>query len=219
MLLSRVVPSVKRALKPIASSSPSSSTAAGICSVCAAGGAGQETAFELTSVAVRYGEGVTADVGWDAQHMGLKKVAVVTEKGLSSHPGLTTVLTSLKDHGVDAVTFDGVVVEPTKKSMIDSVDWTLRQTNLDGFIAFGGGSVMDTAKVMNLYLSYPTDDFMTYVNAPVGMGTPVPGPVKPLIALPTTAGTGSETTGVRNTSTLTTGLDENDVETGDGGRG
>ena len=54
---------------------------------------------------------------------------------------------------------------------------------------------MDTAKVADLYSTYPAD-FSTYVNAPVGKGTPVPGPLKPLICIPTTAGTGSETTGV-----------------------
>ena len=54
---------------------------------------------------------------------------------------------------------------------------------------------MDTCKAANLYASHPAE-FMTYVNAPIGAGQKVPGPVKPHIACPTTSGTGSETTGI-----------------------
>ena len=54
---------------------------------------------------------------------------------------------------------------------------------------------MDTAKAANLYATFPAE-LLAYVNAPIGEGRPVPGQLRPLIAIPTTTGTGSETTGV-----------------------
>ena len=101
---------------------------------------------------------------------------------------------ALRSRGIDAVLFDQSSVEPTDVSFKEAVAFAVKG-RFDGYVAVGGGSSMDTCKAANLYATHPAD-FMTYVNPPVGKGTPVPGPLKPMMAIPTTAGTGSETTGV-----------------------
>jgi hydroxyacid-oxoacid transhydrogenase len=102
---------------------------------------------------------------------------------------------SLRDSGVPATLYDRVRVEPSDESFLDAIAFA-RDGGYDAFVAVGGGSTIDTAKAVNLYTTYPPADFLDYVNPPIGKGLPVPGPLKTLIAIPTTAGTGSETTGV-----------------------
>src|SRR5204863_9211103 len=106
-----------------------------------------------------------------------------------------TVLESLERSGVPFALYNRVRVEPSDESFLDAIAFA-RERPFDAFVAVGGGSTIDTAKAVNLYTTYPPDDFLDYVNPPIGKGLPVPGPLKPLIAVPTTAGTGSETTGV-----------------------
>ncbi|HEU5424452.1 MAG TPA: hydroxyacid-oxoacid transhydrogenase [Nitrolancea sp.] len=153
-----------------------------------------ETVFMMDTSAIKYGLGATREVGWDMRAQGSRRVLVVTDPRLAQGESVATVLNALRAEGIDAVLFDRVRVEPTDRSFQDAID-AANESRADGFVAVGGGSVMDTAKAANLYSTYPAD-FLTYVNAPIGQGQPVPGPLKPLIAVPTTAGTGSETTGV-----------------------
>ncbi len=153
-----------------------------------------ETAFLMDTSSIKYGPGVTREIGWDVEEQGSHRVMVVTDPNLTESEPVAVTLESLRKHGIDAVLFDQVRVEPTDISFKEAIKFA-EDGNFDGFVAVGGGSSMDTAKAANLYLSHPAD-FMEYVNPPIGKGTPVPGPLKPLVAVPTTAGTGSETTGV-----------------------
>jgi hydroxyacid-oxoacid transhydrogenase len=153
-----------------------------------------ETAFSMDTSSIKYGPGVTREVGWDMEEQGARRVMVVTDQYMTESEAVSVTLESLRKHGIDAVLFDQASVEPTDISFKEAIKFA-EDGNFDGFLAVGGGSSMDTAKAANLYSTFPAD-LMTYVNPPIGKGIPVPGPLKPLVAVPTTAGTGSETTGV-----------------------
>ena len=154
-----------------------------------------DNAFEMAAAAIRFGVGVTREVGCDLADLGARNVLVVTDPTVARLPPVQTVLESLAAEGLRFVVYDRVRVEPTDESFLEAIAFAHRQT-VDALVAVGGGSTIDTAKAVNLYTTYPPADFLDYVNAPLGKALPVPGPLKPLIAIPTTAGTGSETTGV-----------------------
>jgi hydroxyacid-oxoacid transhydrogenase len=154
-----------------------------------------DTAFELATSNIRYGTGVTREVGMELVELGARQVLVLTDQNLRNLPPVIRVLESLEDQKVPYALFDQVLVEPTDHSFKQAIQYA-QSIDFDALVAVGGGSTMDTAKAVNLYTTYPPQDFLDYVNPPIGKGLPVPGPLKPFIAIPTTAGTGSETTGV-----------------------
>jgi hydroxyacid-oxoacid transhydrogenase len=155
----------------------------------------KDIAFEMAVSSVRFGAGVTREVGMDLADMGAKLVMVVTDPVVGKLAPARTVLESLEENGVKYAWYDRVRVEPSDESFLDAIAFG-NERPFDAFVAVGGGSTIDTAKAVNLYTTYPPADFLDYVNPPIGKGLPVPGPLKPLLAIPTTAGTGSETTGV-----------------------
>ena len=153
-----------------------------------------ETAFTMDTSNIKYGPGVTREVGHYMKELGARRVVVVTDPNLADSEPVAVTLQALRQEGVEAVLFDQARVEPTDVSFKEAVRFA-SEGAFDGYVAVGGGSSIDTAKAANLYATYPAD-LLAYVNAPIGQGRSVPGPLKPLIAIPTTAGTGSETTGV-----------------------
>lgn len=154
----------------------------------------KEYAFEMAASSIRFGPGVTREVGMDLRNMGAKRVAVVTDETVDGLDAMRQVREALDQEGVKYEVFNKVHVEPKDYSVKEAIAWT-KPYNPDAFLAVGGGSVIDTAKLMNLYACYPEADFLDFVNAPLGKGLPIERKLKPLIAVPTTAGTGSETTG------------------------
>lgn len=154
----------------------------------------QETIFTMDTSSIVYGPGATREVGAHMERLGARRVMVVTDPVMAQLEPVEGALDALKAAGIDVVLFDRVRVEPTDASFREAIDFAV-EGGFDGYVAVGGGSSMDTAKAANLYATWPAD-FLAYVNAPIGRAEPVPGLLMPLIAIPTTAGTGSETTGV-----------------------
>ena len=154
----------------------------------------RDTAFQMAASNIRFGRGITREIGMDLVDLKARRTMLVIDPALRDHPVGHTALESLKQNDIGFEVFDDLSIEPTDASFKAAVDCAT-QGGFDSFVAVGGGSTIDTAKAANLYSTHPSD-FFDYVNAPIGLGHPIPGPLKPLIAVPTTAGTGSETTGV-----------------------
>jgi hydroxyacid-oxoacid transhydrogenase len=153
-----------------------------------------ETVIPLTTTPTKFGYGATEELGFEVKRLGVKNVIIVSD------PNLVETGLPAKVEGI--LTAEGIACEPYYEAGVEPTDVSFKKAiaflegrKCDGFVAIGGGSVIDTAKAMNLYGTYPAD-LLDYINAPIGKGKPVPGPLKPLIALPTTAGTGSEATTV-----------------------
>ena len=107
---------------------------------------------------VRYGAGVTRELGAELADRGHHRVMVVTDRHLSVLPPVAAVLETLERHEIHIVLYDYARVEPTDTSVRDAIAVAQRES-CDAFVAVGGGSVIDTAKIANLYSTHPPADF------------------------------------------------------------
>jgi hydroxyacid-oxoacid transhydrogenase len=153
-----------------------------------------ETIIPLMMARLKFGLGATEELGYELKTMGAQKVLLVADGHLWAHGLVDKVKTIIEDEGIALTIYDQVHIEPTDVSFRHAIDFA-QHVDLDAFVALGGGSTIDTAKAMNLFTTYPADLY-DYINPPIGKGKPVPGALKPMVALPTTAGTGAETTAV-----------------------
>ena len=153
-----------------------------------------ETILNMEGARIKFGAGATRELGFEMRALGVRRAFLVTDPVMAQSEPVAVARESLRGAGVDAVCYAETRVEPSDASFQEAIR-AAGESGCDGFAAVGGGSSMDTAKAANLYSTYPAD-LLTYVNHPIGRGAPVPGPLQPLVAVPTTAGTGSETTGV-----------------------
>ena len=153
-----------------------------------------ESVFSISMPELVFGEHAMAEVGERAAHLGIRHAALMSDANLASAELFGEVKKSLHLAGISVSEIADLAVEPTDQSF-QKATADLSQSNADGVISFGGGSVMDTAKAANLYASAPAD-FLRYVNAPIGEAGEPESPLLPHIACPTTCGTGSECTGI-----------------------
>lgn len=153
-----------------------------------------DAAFSVDVSAITFGAGCLAEAGDHASNVGLRRVALFTDPRLAETVHVAVVVESLRKAGIDVTVYAECRVEPTDASFLDAARFAA-SGKFDGYVSVGGGSVIDTAKAANLYASHPAP-LTEYVNAPIGDGRAVPGPLKPHIACPTTCGTGSECTGI-----------------------
>jgi hydroxyacid-oxoacid transhydrogenase len=153
-----------------------------------------ESVFAWDASPLRFGLGATDDVGFELSRLGVRRALVVTDPGLMATGLPLRVCELARTAGVAAEVWSGVDVEPTDVSIQRAVE-ELRDGGFDGFVGLGGGSSLDTCKVINLLLSCG-GRLEDYISAPHGAGQAIRGPLKPMIGIPTTAGTGSECSAV-----------------------
>jgi hydroxyacid-oxoacid transhydrogenase len=153
----------------------------------------EETIFTWGAPPLKFGAGATDEIGFEMSQYGARRVLIVTDAGVSALGAPQRIADTLKRYDIESEVFDGVHVEPTDDSMNKATEYARVQGPWDGFVAVGGGSAIDTAKAINLLTSHP-GELMDYINKPIGAAKTPPGQLKPLVAVPTTAGTGSEST-------------------------
>ncbi|MGE5135882.1 MAG: hydroxyacid-oxoacid transhydrogenase [Gemmatimonadota bacterium] len=157
--------------------------------------ASPEAIFTYGAPQLKFGPGAAGEIGFDLSRYGAARALVITDPGVAATGIPQRVAEQMTRFGVEAGLFDGVHVEPTDASMAAAIAFARDSGPWDAFVAVGGGSSIDTAKAVNLMLTNP-GELMDYVNVPVGKGAVPPHPLKPLVAVPTTTGTGAESTTV-----------------------
>jgi alcohol dehydrogenase class IV len=152
--------------------------------------AGLKFTFSIPTNIV-FGMGALEQIGAQAKALGFTRPLVVTDKIMSQSDGMRQIQTHLAAAGLQVAVWDGIAAEPFDTTLTDGVR-RYRAEKCDGLIGFGGGSAMDTAKGVGVLAVAGEDDPTPYQRFG---GKTVPGCV-PVIAIPTTAGTGSEVTSV-----------------------
>jgi alcohol dehydrogenase class IV len=140
--------------------------------------------------AVRFGAGRIAELPDALQVAGINKPLLVTDAGLAALPVTQKVLADLKAQGIDVGLFSDVKPNPVSANVEAGIK-VLREGGYDGVIAFGGGSGLDTAKVI-AFMAGQTRPMWDFEDIGDWWTRADPKGIFPIVAVPTTAGTGSE---------------------------
>jgi hydroxyacid-oxoacid transhydrogenase len=154
-----------------------------------------ESVFTYGAPSLKFGPGASAEIGYDLAEFGARRVLVVTDPGVAATGAPGRIAEQMAAYGVEAGIFDGVRVEPTDAGMREAIAYARESGPWDAFVAVGGGSSIDTAKAINL-LTTNDGELADYLNPPIGAGRAPARPLNPLVAVPTTTGTGAESTTV-----------------------
>jgi hydroxyacid-oxoacid transhydrogenase len=154
----------------------------------------REHVFTLEATPLKYGRGAAADAGWELERLGVERAMLVSDPGVAEAGITGRVREAIEASGIETQVWDSARVEPTDESFAAAAAFAV-DGGFDGFVGIGGGSSIDTAKVSDLIATHG-GEIMEYVNPPVGEGRKPPGPLKPLLAIPTTCGSGAEATTV-----------------------
>lgn len=154
-----------------------------------------ESVFTYGAPRLKVGAGASAEIGYDIAQLGAKRALLITDAGVAATGAPARIAEQMRAYGVECELFDDVHIEPTDASLRHAIAWARDGGPYDAYVAVGGGSSIDTAKAVNLLTTNP-GELLDYVNRPVGAGRSPIEPLRPLIAVPTTTGTGSESTTV-----------------------
>lgn len=148
--------------------------------------------FEMAG-SVTFGTGAVDELAAEAGKRDASSVLVVTDEGLVD-AGVVSRVTDSLGAGCSCEVFDGVESDPPVAVFERAID-RAREVDPDLIVGVGGGSPIDVAKTTSVVARHG-GDILEYVAPPIGGGSAIPGPGVPTIAVPTTAGTGSETSPV-----------------------
>ena len=146
------------------------------------------SSFNIPS-SVIIGGGASAELLPQLRRLGAKRVLVVTDAFMVKSGVVARLLAPLQEGGIETAVFDGVQPDPTVQNVRDGLA-LYRSSGAEAVVAIGGGSPLDAGKAISILTTNPEPlaDYMGYHK--------IPKAGAPLLAIPTTAGTGSEVTKV-----------------------